>query len=132
MEPILYIIIIPAAIVVVLVIRLAAGAMDHERIRQYLADRGARVLEIRWDPFGPGWFGEKNDRIYHVRYVDREGNEHDSHCKTSLWTGVYFTEDRIVRRAVGSARMPAQGTLEEENRRLREELARLKNQRAGE
>jgi hypothetical protein len=130
MEPILYI--IPVAIVVALAIRLAAGSMDHERIRQYLMERGSRVLEIRWDPFGPGWFGEKNDRIYHVRYVDREGNEHDSHCKTSLWTGVYFTEDRIARRAVASARTPAPETLEEENRRLREELARLKNQRAGE
>ncbi|AWM42377.1 hypothetical protein C1280_24910 [Gemmata obscuriglobus] len=111
-------------------IRLAAGGMDHDRIRQYVEERGGKVLDSSWSPFGPGWFGEKSDRIYGVRYLDRDGNEHEAHCKTSMWTGVYFTEDRIVRYAERPA--PATDTmtsLEAENRRLREELERLRQGR---
>jgi hypothetical protein len=75
-------------------------------------------------PFGPGWFGEKSDRIYAVRYLDKDGNEHEARCKTSMWTGVYFTQDEIVRHAKRPS--DKQESLEEENRRLRDELERLK------
>ena len=64
---------------------------------------------VYWAPFGPGWFGEKSDRIYAVRYLDAEGNEHEAHAKTSLWTGVYFTEDEVVRRALAGG--PTEGVL---------------------
>lgn len=112
-------------IVVAIVIRLMAGGLDHDRVRQYVESRGGQMVEAHWAPFGPGWFGEKSDRIYEVRYLDRDGNEHEAHCKTSLWTGVYFTEDRIVRSATPSAETKT-ASLEEENRRLREELERHK------
>ena len=112
-------------IVAAIVIRLLAGGLDHDRVEQYIELRGGRVVDARWAPFGPGWFGEKSDRIYEVRYLDRDGNEHEAHCKTSLWTGVYFTEDRIVRSETPLAEATT-ASLEEENRRLREELKRLK------
>lgn len=111
-------------------VRLIAGAFDHDRIRRYIASRGGRVMHSRWAPFGPGWFGEKSDRIYSVRYADREGHLHDAHCKTSLWTGVYFTADHIVKYSANAA--PAIATMEslaDENRRLRAELERLRNDR---
>lgn len=117
-----------AVIVIALVIRLAAGGLDHDRIRQYIESRGGKVLDSHWAPLGPGWFGEKSDRIYEVRYLDRDGNEHRAHCKTSMWTGVYLTEDRIVRYAEPPPD-PEVESLEEENRRLREELERLKRER---
>src|SRR5262249_5126665 len=107
------------------VIRLAGGGMDHDRIRRYVEARGGKVIEANWAPFGPGWFGEKSDRIYAVRYLDQDGNEHQAHCKTSMWTGVYFTEDQIVKYAERADRQ--QASLEEENRRLREEVERLKH-----
>jgi hypothetical protein len=122
-------ILIPVAIILAIVIRLAAGGLDHDRVRQYVEARGGRVLESNWAPFGPGWFGEKSDRIYEVRYLDRDGNEHRAHCKTSMWTGVYFTEDTITRyadRPQPRHSEPTPSSLEEENRRLREELERLK------
>ncbi len=118
---------IPLAIAFAILVRVAAGAFDNDRIRRYVAARGGRVLHCRWTPFGPGWFGEKSDRIYRVRYADRAGHVHDAHCKTSFWTGVYFTEDRIVRPAHGTE--PVAHTveaLEEENRLLRAEIERLK------
>src|SRR5262245_53507112 len=118
-------VIIPLFIILAIVIWLVARGLDTDRVKAYIESRGGRLLEKHWAPFGPGWFGEKSDRIYQVRYVDRDGNEHLAHCKTSMWTGVYFTEDRIVKYA---ERPPGEraASLEEENRRLREELERLK------
>lgn len=115
---------IPVLFVIVIVIRMTAGGMDRQRVKQYIESNGGKFIEANWAPFGPGWFGEKSDRIYAVRYLDRDGNEHEAHCKTSMWTGVYLTEDRIVR---GAQRPEARAeSLEEENRRLKEELERLK------
>jgi len=96
---------ITIAIVVAVLLRLIAGSMNHRRIREYTRARGGRVTDIEWDPFGPGWFGEKDSAIYRVRYVDKQGRRHQAHCKTSLLSGVYFTQDTVV----GSA-SPAGGT----------------------
>ena len=124
------VIIIVLVIVVGIVGRLLAGGMDHDRVRQYVEARGGRVLDANWAPFGRGWFGEKNDRIYEVRFLDAAGNEHQASCKTSLFSGVYFTEDRIVRHGGPSPGVPSNNphveALEDENRRLREEIERLK------
>jgi hypothetical protein len=110
-----------------IVIRLMAGSMDGGRVAKYIASRGGKVLQSHWTPFGRGWFGEKNDRIYEVRYVDADGNVHEATCKTSMFSGVYFTEDRIVRTAEHP--VPDIHTLQEENRRLKERLARLEGRR---
>ena len=115
-------------------IRLAAGMFDHSRIAGYIQSRGGKVLSCHWWPFGPGWFGEKRDRIYDVTYLDAEGNQHRAACKTSFMSGVYFTQDTIV---AGSQRRfdspPVDRTvleLAEENRQLRAELARLKREQS--
>jgi hypothetical protein len=117
-----------------IVIRLLAGGMDGDRVRAYIEKRGGRLLSSGWAPFGKGWFGEKSDRIYEVRYLDGDGNEHEASCKTSMFTGVYFTEDRIVRSSQRPAHEPLADSrlseLELENRRLREELRRAKDRRA--
>ena len=110
-----------------IVIRLMAGSMDGDRVKEYIASRGGKVLQSDWAPFGRGWFGEKNDRIYEVRYVDADGNVHEATCKTSMFSGVYFTEDRIVQTAESSA--SDIHMLQEENRRLKERLARLEGRR---
>lgn len=126
---------VPAAIFAVIVLgvmfRMFAGWMDRDRIESYVRAHGGRIVSMDWAPFGPGWFGEKSDRIYHVRYRDRDERVHEAHCKTSFTTGVYFTEDRII----GDARIvtPAPTVsaseierLAEENLRLREEVERLR------
>jgi len=84
-----------------------------------------------------------------VVYYDAQGNQHMATCKTSLLSGVYWTEDRIShRRADWFGKLPEKnrpGTpliraiperhedhtasendrLKQENERLREELRRL-------
>ncbi len=129
------VVLIPLAILAAIGFRLGAGNMDRNRIADYIQGSGGRIIEITWSPFGPGWFGEKSDRIYCVRYVDRDGDEHEAHCKTSLFTGVYLTEDSITRHARGEslASPPSEtAALEQENQRLRQELARLREQRRDE
>jgi hypothetical protein len=106
------------------VIRIGAGVFDHSRINAYVASLGGELLSCRWSPFGPGWYGEKRERIYAIRYLDSDGSERSAYCKTSFWASVYFTEDRIVRQSAAAA--PERESLVEENRRLRQEIARLK------
>lgn len=124
--------VIVAVILLSLVSRLLAGNMDRSRIESYVRANGGRIVSIDWAPFGPGWFGENSDRIYHVRYRDRDQQVHDAHCKTSLTTGVYFTEDRIVsdaRITRTTAATPSARDIErlaEENLRLQEEVERLR------
>jgi hypothetical protein len=84
-----------AFVVVGIVLWVAAMSFDKDRIRDYIQSRGGRVISIDWAPFGKGWFGEKSDRIYEVVYYDAEGLQHLATCKTSLFTGVYWTEDRV-------------------------------------
>lgn len=110
-------------------VRVLAGVFDVWRIRGYISSAGGKVLACRWFPFGPGWLGEKRDRIYYVAFADRDGAEHRAYCKTSLLTGVYFTQDRLVN--VGMPRLThGNEALHEELRRLRDENQLLRQQLA--
>ena len=124
MEAIIVVLLIAA----VVLIRLVAGGMDSDRVGRHIASTGGRLLEKHWNPFGKGWFGEKNSRIYEVRYQDGEGRIHEATCKTSLFSGVYFTEDRIVDSVSHGSQDVEKQRLVEENRRLREQLDELRDQ----
>lgn len=76
-------------------VRLGAMSQDEERIAAWISSRGGRVLAISWAPFAPGWFAQGYNRTYAVNYIDREENERWAICSTSLFGGVYWTEDRI-------------------------------------
>ena len=105
---------------VLFILRVVGDRLDRKRIHKDVDGRGGVVLDITWKPFGRGWFGEKSDRVYLVEWTDKTYVKHTSWCKTSLFTGVYWTED-------GGKPLARGGELEslqEQNRRLREELAR--------
>ena len=87
-------------------IRIIAGWLDDGWIKNYLSERNCTLIEKKWQLFGPGWFGEKDSRIYKVTYRDAEGNTHQAYVKTSLFSGVYFTEDRITQKAPPDAPYP--------------------------
>jgi hypothetical protein len=109
-------------------IRVVLDRVDRGRIRSYVAARGGCAEEIRWDPFGYGWFGDQN-RIYRVTYVNRKGNRHVATCKTSVLAGVYWAEDAKVSGDPSPAepRNTAQD-FDEEVWRLKEENAQLQNE----
>jgi hypothetical protein len=142
------------AVLIILFIGLGIGlwvfsmSLDKSRITDYVQQRGGRIVSISWAPFGKGWFGEKEERIYEVVYYDKDGKQHFATCKTSLWTGVYWTDDRVTHGkskwydslAPGNApRKPVIGQIpreegedvDEELRRLRAENARLREQLSG-
>ena len=86
-------------IVIAIVFRLVAGSFDGDRVEEYIRKKGWKLIDRSWDPFGPGWFGEKDSRIYQVVYEDEHGNTHKAHVKTSMLSGVYMTNDTIVKHA---------------------------------
>ena len=98
-----------AFIVLAIVVRLIAGSMDEDRVGEYIRARGGRLLSKEWAPFGSGWGGEKDSRIYRVTYEDAEGRVHRATCKTSAFSGVYFTEDEIVGASAVPSRRSDQG-----------------------
>ncbi|MHC4375443.1 MAG: hypothetical protein ACYS26_02480 [Planctomycetota bacterium] len=122
--------IIPIFLLVALTVRLFAGALDGDRIDAYARDRGWDVRRKSWRPFGPGWFGEKNARIYEIEYIDREGHRHLAHVKTSMFSGVYITDDTITEHAERApdseqGELASAEALEAENAALRQRLAEL-------
>ncbi len=103
--------------------RMLSGGMDRDRIRNYIASQGGTLLECNWSPFGRGWFGSKEERIYEIAYRDRDGDMHRATCKTSMLSGVYFTEDNRIDRG---GRINSSARDESEIERLRRENAELK------
>ena len=73
-------------------VRIAMHFFDKSRIKDEVETRLGRVVSITWNPFGRGWFFEKNERHYDVTYVDRSGHTITTTCKTSLFTGVYWAD----------------------------------------
>jgi hypothetical protein len=73
-------------------VRIAMHFFDKSRIKDEVETRLGRVVSITWNPFGRGWFFEKNERHYDVTYVDRSGQTITTACKTSLFTGVYWAD----------------------------------------
>ena len=116
-------------LVFVLLLRVFADRWDRDRIAAYIAERGGTVVDIAWQPFGRGWFGEKGERFYEVQYTSRDGATHSATCKTSLFSGVYFTEERQLSAPRFAHNPPLHQTMEalrEENLRLRQENERLR------
>ncbi len=73
-----------------LALRLIAGNLDRDRILESIESTGGKVLDISWNPLGPGWFGSQ-ERIYDVRFKTRQGDIMTATCKTSMFSGVYWT-----------------------------------------
>lgn len=107
--------------------RVFAGGMDGNRVAEYIRSQGGELIESRWAPFGRGWVGEKNDRIYHVKYRDREGKIYEATVKTSMYSGVYFTENRVVQSEMQS--LAPEKDLALENEELKKRIAELESQR---
>ena len=121
MEPFVVVI---GFVMLAIVIRLVAGSFDGDRVEAYVRGKGWELVDRSWNPLGPGWFGEKNARIYRIMYRDTQGNLHHAHVKTSMLSGVYLTNDEIVEHSPESHRTKEQ-LLADENQRLKERLKEL-------
>lgn len=70
--------------------------LDTKRMRDYFLGRGEVLVSSDWQLFGPGWVGERDSRIYSIRYKDRQEKLHMAFAKTSLFSGVFITDDRVM------------------------------------
>lgn len=113
------------AIIITFAARLIAGGFDGDRVEAYVRKRGWELVDRSWDPFGPGWFGEKDSRFYQIVYRDERGDLHRAHVKTSMFSGVYLTNDEVVERGEPRPVTTGAGDLEQENARLEERIAEL-------
>ena len=114
-------------VVAAVAFRLIAGGLDGDRVEAYVRERGWELVDRSWEPFGPGWFGEKNARIYQIRYRDQQGHLHRAHVKTSMLSGVYLSGDEIVERAPTESE---DANVAAENAQLRERVAELEAERS--
>jgi hypothetical protein len=80
------------AIAAGLLIRVVMHFVDKSRIKDDVESKGGRIISINWNPFGRGWFFEKNERHYSVTYINSSGATVSATCKTSLFTGVYWAD----------------------------------------
>jgi hypothetical protein len=114
-------------IVLAIIIRLIAGSMDSDRVKEDIESKGGKLISKEWTPFGKGWFGEKNDRIYEVIYIDKDGNKHKAFVKTSSFSGVYYSSDEIIEYSNDKQNTSELDTdLKKENEKLKREIEELK------
>ncbi len=122
----LVLVIIPCILVMAVLAWFVNRMLDEDRIKSYLRQRNGTLRECRPLSLGRGWWVEGNERLYEVRYLDEDGHEHQATAKIRWFMGVYWTDDKFVHYA---DQVPGKDSLEEENRRLREEVNRLKAQK---
>lgn len=80
-----------AFLIVVVIFGLVVNPrLDRNRIRENIEEHGGKVIEI---DRGWGW-GTRNDRAYEVSYVTARGKRVNATCRTSIWRGVYWVNDR--------------------------------------
>ena len=113
-------------LVLSVIIRIAVGKTNHERIREYLGVRKCEVIKIKWSPFGVGWIGERDSVIYEVTFRTSAGLVKTQMCKTGVLSGVYFCDVEPDWLSPVDVR---EKYLEEENARLKDEIQRLKSEK---
>ena len=70
--------------------RVAAYFIDKRRIISHFRRKGGEVDYISWEPFGPGWLGDKLNRIYRAGYADEDGDSRRVYVKISLLAGLHI------------------------------------------
>ena len=94
-----YFIFVSLIIVAALIGHNLSKTSDYNRIERVINSEGGQLITADLKPFGYGWAGDKHNRIYKIRYLDKEKNEREAYVKTSTLSGVYFSQDKLVKKA---------------------------------
>jgi len=64
--------------------------LDRDRIRENVESHGGKVIEISrvWE------WARHYDRCYEVSYLTARGKSINATCRTNMWRGVYWVNDR--------------------------------------
>lgn len=84
---VLYLVALAAIVIFAFVI---TPKLDRDRIRENIEDHGGKVIEIlrKWGG------GTRYGRAYAVSYLTRRGKRMKASCRTSMWGGVSWINDR--------------------------------------
>ncbi len=84
---VLYIVFLIAIVIFAFVI---TPKFDRDRIRENIEDHGGKAIEILrvWT------WASRNERTYDVSYTTARGKRVNATCRTSMWRGVYWVNDR--------------------------------------
>jgi hypothetical protein len=82
-----YIVLVVAILIFVSVV---TPKLDRDRIRENIEGHGGKVIEIarEWE------WANRYDRCYDVSYLTSRGRRVSATCRTSMWRGVYWVNDR--------------------------------------
>lgn len=118
------------AVVVLTILKLAC--MNEARVRAYFQERGGKLIHMEHDERESSWARKYQIFIPWIRYEDRDGNLHVARCKAGMLTGVYLTDDKIIRYGKPhEASQNVQADLQAENQRLKDEIERLQRLQPG-
>jgi hypothetical protein len=84
--------IIAFSIVATLVYFAVVSALDKARIENDVLQRGGQVLGFLKGRQGRTTFGDRDNRIYWVEYIDKRGRKIKARAKTSMWAEVWWDE----------------------------------------
>jgi len=84
---VLYLVALAAIVIFAFVI---TPKLDRDRIRENIEDHGGKVIEIlrEWGR------GTSYGRAYAVSYLTGRGKRMEASCRTSMWSGVDWINDR--------------------------------------
>ena len=94
------------------------------RIKADLTRQGFRIISIKQKVMGIGWLTYKSPNIFTVRYIDCQGNEHQTDCEPNLLWGTTWSNDIIV----NYAHQNSIDGLIQTRKRLETELQRIEQQ----
>ncbi len=86
---------IPAMVLIWILI----ARKDEKRIANYISENGGNILHSKWTPFESQMKKRIAERLYQVRFLDRNCHEHLATFKSGGEHGVFIAHDEIVRRS---------------------------------
>ena len=97
-------------VVVVIFAFVLTPKFDRDRIQENVEEHGGKVIEILkvWE------WGSRYDRSYDVSYMTASGRRVNATCRTSMWRGVYWVNQRPPGLDSGEPDIPSTSYVAEE------------------
>ncbi len=93
--------IVPGILILLAIIagRIVLARIDAQRIASYISQEGGNILNTRWTPFVSHVKAKMAERLYRVRFLDRNCHEHLATFKSGGKKRIFVAHDEIVRRS---------------------------------
>ena len=83
------------AIGLIIAIVSIANVMNKKHIKKSIEGKGGKVLSIKLELLPKGGLFERNETYYTVKFINSKGKQIEAMCKTSMSTGVFWSDDSV-------------------------------------